>query len=334
MDSLTAPIPPRFQESPLVSIIMNCLNGEEYLREAIDSVYSQTYPNWEIIFWDNASTDQSAAIAQSYDKKLRYFRGDQTVPLGVARNMALEQVQGEYIAFLDCDDLWLPKKLEKQIPFFGDPDVGLVFSDSSDFYEDGHAQRLYDTMPYCTGWCFPKLLSNYFLSIQTVIIRRQVLHDLDMWFDPHIETMEEADLFIRISYNWNLAMVAEPLARYRFHGSNRTWNNRHQVPDEGAWMLEKYSKSIPDFTTRFANEIRIVTERYDIQRSRLLWAAGDQQGARRYIAPYACKSLKQFLFYLITFLPHKLVLAAAGKLKMGPGNFQDRFLTQIKCNNR
>ena len=106
---------------PLVSIIMNCWNCEKYLREALDSVYAQTYPHWEIIFWDNASTDQSGEMARSYDHRLRYFKGEVTIPLGAARNKALEQAKGEFIAFLDCDDAWLPEKLEKQIPLFADP---------------------------------------------------------------------------------------------------------------------------------------------------------------------------------------------------------------------
>ncbi len=67
---------------PKVSVIMNCFNSEKYLREAIDSVYAQTYKDWEIIFWDNASTDHSKEIAKSYDNKLKYSRGKETVPLG------------------------------------------------------------------------------------------------------------------------------------------------------------------------------------------------------------------------------------------------------------
>src|SRR5437868_4501867 len=104
------------ETAPLVSVIMNCLNGEQFLRDAIDSVIAQTYANWEIVFWDNASTDASASIAQSYhDDRIRYFRGDSTVPLGHARNLAIQKSRGTFIAFLDCDDLWLPTKLEKQL---------------------------------------------------------------------------------------------------------------------------------------------------------------------------------------------------------------------------
>ena len=74
---------------PLVSIIMNCYNSDHFLREAIESVYDQTYSNWEIIFWDNASTDSSPEIAKSYDDRLKYFRNNTTTNLGMARKLAI-----------------------------------------------------------------------------------------------------------------------------------------------------------------------------------------------------------------------------------------------------
>ena len=85
-------------KSQMVSVIMNCLNGDRYLSEAIESVYAQTYPNWEIVFWDNASIDDSSKIAKSYGDRVRYFRNDTTYRLGKVRNLAVSQAQGEYIA--------------------------------------------------------------------------------------------------------------------------------------------------------------------------------------------------------------------------------------------
>ena len=97
---------------PLVSVIMNCYNSDSYLKEAIDSIYAQTYSNWEIIFWDNASTDKSSDIAKSYDNKVKYYKAESTTSLGEARFLAVEKSIGEYLAFLDCDDYWLPEKLK------------------------------------------------------------------------------------------------------------------------------------------------------------------------------------------------------------------------------
>ena len=84
------------KKTPLVSIIINCYNGEKYLAEAINSIYAQTYKNWEIIFWDNASIDKSATIAKSYDKKLKYYHSKSTTTLSYARLQAVKKTKGIY----------------------------------------------------------------------------------------------------------------------------------------------------------------------------------------------------------------------------------------------
>ena len=116
-------------ETPLVSIIINCYNGEKYLREALDSVLTQTYQNWELIFWDNQSVDKSAEIFKNYsDLRFKYFFAPKHTLLSEARNCAIEYSTGEFLAFLDVDDWWAPEKLEKQIPLFDDQEVGLVYA--------------------------------------------------------------------------------------------------------------------------------------------------------------------------------------------------------------
>ena len=107
------------QKKPLVSIIMNCLNGSKYLNEAIKSVLDQTYRNWEIIFFDNNSTDQSHLILQKYsEKRIKYFKSKITHTLYKARNLAIKKSKGDLIAFLDVDDWWTKDKLKKQVNFF------------------------------------------------------------------------------------------------------------------------------------------------------------------------------------------------------------------------
>ena len=126
----------RRMAEPLVSILMNCYNGEKYLQEAIDSVLAQTYTNWELIFWDNRSTDQSAEIFKSYnDTRLKYFLTPEHTDLGGGRARAFQYLTGEFIAILDTDDIWFPKKLEKQVPLFEDPEIGFVISDTFFFNE-------------------------------------------------------------------------------------------------------------------------------------------------------------------------------------------------------
>ena len=125
------------QNQPLVSIIMNCFNGEKYLKNAIDSVILQTYKSWELIFWDNQSKDQSARIFKNYkDKRLKYYSSESHVEiLNKARNSALKKANGDFIAFLDTDDWWVKEKLEKLIPLFNDSEVGLVYGNVWIFFE-------------------------------------------------------------------------------------------------------------------------------------------------------------------------------------------------------
>ena len=115
--------------SPLVSVIMNCYNGAKYLDESIQSVISQTYDNWELIFWDNRSEDNSSKIFKKYqDKRFKYFYANKHTSLYEARNLAVQKSTGDFISFLDTDDLWEKQKLEKQMDYFDDHSIGVVYS--------------------------------------------------------------------------------------------------------------------------------------------------------------------------------------------------------------
>lgn len=148
-------------DPPLVSILMNCYNGEKYLRAALDSVLAQTYRNWELIFWDNRSTDRSADILQSYNEpRLKYFYAPKHTRLYEARNHALAQSQGEYVAFLDVDDWWCIDKLEMQVPLFDDTQVGIVCGNFvfANEITKTRFKRNKATVPM--GWVVNDLLTN------------------------------------------------------------------------------------------------------------------------------------------------------------------------------
>ena len=101
---------------PKVSIIMNCYNGEKYLRESIESILAQSYSDWELVFFDNNSNDKSKKIFNSFkDKRLKYFFSSKLLTLYNARNKALEKTRGDYISFLDVDDIWNENKLKVQV---------------------------------------------------------------------------------------------------------------------------------------------------------------------------------------------------------------------------
>ena len=291
---------------PLVSVIMNCYNGEKYLREAIDSVYAQSYKNWEIIFWDNLSTDSSAEIAKSYDSKLRYFVGQETIPLGAARNKALEKCDGEYIAFLDADDIWMSEKLEKQIPlFYRDSKIAIVTSNAIQFIEKGSSALFCKKRPK-TGHVFRELLTNYFICLSTAVIRKRSLDDLNEWFDPRFSHIEESDLFIRISYTWHLDYVDEPLAKYRIHKESSSYLRRDLSPKETEMMISKLMGLYSDFENLYDKEL--LKLRYYTQYNFALidWRQGKNNLARTKLRPFLSKKFRSLIPFLFSFFPYVL----------------------------
>ena len=101
------------ENKPLVSVIINCHNGEKFLKDCISSIINQTYSNLELIFWDNKSEDNSAKIIKEFeDKRIKYFYSEKFLSLYEARNKAINRSSGEYITIFDTDDLWENNKIE------------------------------------------------------------------------------------------------------------------------------------------------------------------------------------------------------------------------------
>lgn len=118
-------------EKSLVSIITPSFNSEKFIADTIRSVQNQTYLNWEMIIVDDCSRDQTVSIIEHFvanDNRIRFFQLDKNSGAGIAREMALSKAQGDYIAFLDADDLWKPLKLEKQLQFLKDNKAPFTFS--------------------------------------------------------------------------------------------------------------------------------------------------------------------------------------------------------------
>ena len=209
----------QFNNQPLVSVIMNCYNGEKFLRESIDSVINQTYKNWELIFWDNKSEDRSAKIFNSYkDKRLQYFCAEEHTSLYKARNLAIDKSRGDFISFLDTDDLWDERKLELQMNYFNDKKVGLVFSNFWLLKKNKKNKKLAYKKKLPRGNLYNELLKEYIVGILTVIIRKNYYLKLEKNFDEKFSFVGDFDLFLRLSKICMFESIQKPLAFYRLHG--------------------------------------------------------------------------------------------------------------------
>lgn len=124
-----------------VSVIMPVHNAEAYIEEAIRSVIVQTYVHWELLVVDDHSTDRSVEIAKRLageDDRIRLFTNPKSSGMpGAPRNKGVEEATGRFIAFLDSDDMWLPEKLEQQLPLFENPDTAIVFSNYEKISDKG-----------------------------------------------------------------------------------------------------------------------------------------------------------------------------------------------------
>lgn len=210
-------------EQSLVSIIMNCYNGQEFISEAIKSVLSQSYNNWELIFWDNCSTDNTPNIVKKFnDCRIKYFRSDVTTSLGRARNLALSHSQGEFIAFLDSDDIWESEKLEVQINIMiSEKNVGFIYSNYIGFWKNGEFIAINQTDKNHIER-FVNLIKRYNVGMSTAIVRKSVINSFNIKFDEKFSLIEDYDFFIRIAYFSDAFYCANLLVKYRMHSNSLT----------------------------------------------------------------------------------------------------------------
>jgi glycosyltransferase involved in cell wall biosynthesis len=204
-----------------VSVIIPTYNRSELLPRALDSVLNQTYKDLEVLVVDDASTDDTSEVVAAYesDPRVRYLPQEENQGVSAARNKGLAEARGEFFAFLDSDDEWLPPKLERQIQRFRElPDrVGLIYVGGTMVYEESteRAQR-----PAHRGEVYDQLLvENFIYPTSGVMIRRNVAHEVG-FFDEQIPANEDWDYWLRVARKFEIDSLEDQLVRY-FAGHRR-----------------------------------------------------------------------------------------------------------------
>jgi len=228
---------------PAVSIQMCCFNGEKYLREAINSIVAQSFQDWELIFWDNCSTDGSASIVQSYnDPRIKYYLAPNHTDLGGGRARSWPLLTGDFIAFLDVDDKWKPNKLALQLPLFADPEVAIVTGDVM-WVNAKHQQLVFAGHYPPEGHVTSALLRHYFLSLPGVTIRREAAEKAGGGFDPDFSHNADFDLFLRTSTVGKVAIVKQHIASWRVDMNSQSWASRDKFEREHFKWTEKHKRA-------------------------------------------------------------------------------------------
>ena len=208
------------RKKPMVSVIMNCHNGERFLSHALDSLNSQTYNNWELIFFDNCSTDKSKALVKrKKNKKIRYFFSKKKLKLYDARNLAIMKARGHYITFLDTDDVWHKEKLKIQINFLRvNKNIKFLYSNFYIINNNIKNNKIGYKKNLPSGKISQHLLNEYVIGILTVMMERKFFKKAK--FDSRYNIIGDFDLFFKLSIENEIGIIQKPLAYYRIHENN------------------------------------------------------------------------------------------------------------------
>jgi len=225
---------------------MTCHNGEKFLNEAIESIINQSYSNWELIFYDNLSSDKSAEIIKNFkDDRIKYFRSEKLLNLGTIRKLSFDQCNGFFITFLDTDDYWAEFKLEKQVKKFQENNkIDVVYSN----YFISINQKIEKKIKrLVNGYCQSKIIESYIngsplTAWLTLMIKKNSIEKLEYSFDNKTHISSDFDLIIRLSNFSNFDYLDDYLAYYRVHEDNESKNTQKEI-SELIYILNKFCKN-------------------------------------------------------------------------------------------
>lgn len=238
--------------SPRFSIIMNVYNGEQYLREALASVFAQTLGDWELIFWDDQSSDGSEEVLRAFppDPRVRYFRAAEHVPLTLARRAAIAEARGAWLAFLDQDDVWTADKLEKQARVIDEADsgaLGLVYGRAMRFGDlnlvrDFDSYHEFRDLPQ--GDIFEELfLGSCFICQSVSCMRTAYVRQLGD-IPPEFHCCSDYYLSTELASLYTAACTQDVVCWYRVHRKAMTNRYYTRVLREALGILERWKHRI------------------------------------------------------------------------------------------
>lgn len=229
---------------PLVSVIMPCYNMASYVSDSIKSVIAQTYPHWELLIVDDASTDTTVNIIESFsqtDSRIKFAIKKQNSGIADTRNQCIQMAQGPVLAFLDADDIWHPEKLEKQLKFMLEKNVGFSYSTYDWIDEDGNTlNRFINTIGNLD---YETYLRNTIIGCSTVMVNKTITGEVVV---PKFRTSEDTATWLDILRKGFLAYaIDEPLVSYRIRRKSASSNKIKAASD--LWKVYRRHEKLPFF---------------------------------------------------------------------------------------
>jgi len=232
--------------NPFFTVVIPTHNRSAYLKEAVESVLAQTFTDFELIIVDDHSEDDTKQVVQSIpDGRIKYILNDHAPGGAGARNAGIFRAKGEWVAFLDDDDLWLPKKLvlqRKKIQEL-DASVGLIYTGYAR-YDSQSRKEISVHIPRKEGWLRDELLEkNYIGPFSSVVVRTPLLKELG-GLDENFPASQDYDLYFRIASSKKISFVGEKLVIFRQDSPHRITGNLRKKFIARSLFWDKHSDSI------------------------------------------------------------------------------------------
>jgi len=272
----------------LVSVIIPVFNGEKYIAHALKSIYCQTYKNFEVICVDDGSTDSSAGIIRNFESVIYHYQENKGIP--AARNIGIKLSQGELIALLNQDDLWLPDKLRLQVNYLlKHPEVAMVHSNINiSKNEITISPKTSNNKRHKGIFIFDELYLGNFIFSLTVLVRRECL-GVSGFFDEEIRLASDYDLWLRMAANFGIGYLDVVTGTYRLHSNNLS-NNRLPCIKDDIKVLNKMDVMYPELVEKIPKEKR------NNKRFHLNFLLGCQ-----YLSQYNLFSARKYFFIALKY---------------------------------
>lgn len=253
----------------MVSVILNAHNSARLIERPLRSVLAQTFKNWELIVWDNASIDDLPSVLDKYsDPRIRFVADSRPRSLYQSRVMAIGQARGEFVAFIDHDDCWLPNKLEIQLPLFADPAVVVACSDywTCRSHEGMATSRSFTRTYEADRVDLDSVLLDYRVALPTVMARRSTMIANFPQEPPDYFIVEDMDLVCRTLRAGCLGVLHKATAEYWVHDTNLS-RNQHMVIAEleqwlESWIVEQgETDPLPQWVKRRKHDLAVLRSR-------------------------------------------------------------------------
>ena len=241
--------------TPLVSVIINCFNGEQFINKCLQSVINQTHKNLEIIIWNNKSTDNSLEVVRRInDNRIKIFNSDVHTNISIARNRALNNSKGEYICFLDVDDFWDTNKINKQLKSFEKKNVGLSFTNFWYVKINKYQTSKKNIKLKFEGGLINKIIKKYEIVLSTIMIKRNLLSKLKKPFNEKFHIISDFDFTLKLANITSFDHIEEPLTYRIWHGKNETILKRRAAVKE----IETWVEENEYYNRKYQNEINFL----------------------------------------------------------------------------